>query len=159
MKSEKTASGADDRAAITAVVQSQAEAWNRADAKAFAKHYAQDGTFTNIAGIRIYGKAGFVGQHARIFRTIFAGSRITFTVDRIHFLQPEVAVADIDATLANVQQVPPGATLDSDGALHTKLQEVLTRGDGRWWIAAFHNVAVAQMPPRHFSLVKRGPQG
>lgn len=146
MNSETTTPGADDRAAITAVVQSQAEAWNRADAETFTEHYAQDGTFTNIAGIQIYGKAGFVEEHAQIFRTIFAGSHITFTLGRIHFLRPDVAVADIDATLVNVQQVPLGAKPGSDGALHTKLQEVLTKEDGRWWITAFHNVAVAQIP-------------
>ena len=145
---ETTTAGADDRAAITAVVQSQAEAWNRADAEAFAERYAEDGTFTNVAGTRIYGKGGFVEQHAQIFRTLFAGSHLALTVGRIHFVRPDVAVVDLDATLANVQQVPPGARLGSEGALHTKLQEVLTREDGRWWIAAFHNVAVAQMPPR-----------
>ena len=132
MNPETTASGADDRAAIMAIVQGQAEAWNRADAEAFAERYAEDGTFTNIAGTQIYGKAGFLEQHAQIFRTIFAGSHIAFTVGRIHFPRPDVAVTDIDAALTRLRQLPPGARLGSEGALHTKLQEVLTREDGRW---------------------------
>lgn len=148
MNPEKTTPGVDGRAAIAAVVQSQAEAWNRADADAFAERYAEDGSFTNIAGVRGEGKAGFAALHAHIFHTIFAGSRITFTIGRIYFLRPDVAVVDIDAALADIRQVPPGIRLGSDGVLHSKLQEVMTREDGRWQIAAFHNVAVAQMPPR-----------
>jgi uncharacterized protein (TIGR02246 family) len=134
---------ANDRDAIAAIVNNQAAAWNRADAPSFAERYREDGSFTNIAGTRAYGKAGFVDIHTTIFRTIFAGSQIRFHIDRILFLRPDVAIADIDATLNDVQQLPPGARLGSDGAMHSRLQEVLTKDDGLWSIAAFHNVAVA----------------
>ena len=134
---------ADDRAVIAAIVQEQAAAWNRADAEAFAERYSESGSFTNIAGLRIYGKAGFIEQHASIFDGIFLGSQITFTIDRIQLLRPDVAVADLDAKLTNLQQAPRFAKLGSDGSLHSRLQEVFTKEDGHWQIAAFHNVAVS----------------
>jgi hypothetical protein len=31
--------------------------------------------------------------------------------------------------------------------LHVKLQEVMTKEEGKWWVAAFHNVAVYPLPP------------
>lgn len=145
MNSEANPQRTNDHAAIAALVQSQAEAWNRADAEAFAAHYAEDGSFTNIAGARFYGKAGFVKQHETILRTIFAGSRIAFTVDTVRFVRPDVAVVEIDSALTGVRSAPVGAGLGSDGTLHSRLQEVWTREDGRWQIAAFHNVAVVRM--------------
>lgn len=134
---------AAERAAIEDIVRRQGEAWNRADAAAFGEHYAEDGSFTNISGAQIYGKAGFVELHAQIFHSIFAGTHISFRVGRIHFLRPDVAIADIDAFLANLPHALPGVSLDRDGVLYSKLQEVLAKNDGRWTIAAFHNVAVA----------------
>ena len=148
MNAATTTPGADDRAAIAAIVQGQAEAWNHADADTFAEHYAKDGSFTNIVGVRGEGKAEFVALHAQIFRTIFAGSRMTFAIDRVRFLRSDVAVVNIDAALADIRQAPPGIQLGSDGVLHSKLQEVMTREDGCWQIAAFHNVAVTQVPTR-----------
>lgn len=136
---------ADDQAAISAIVRDQAVAWNRADAEAFAERYSETGTFTNIAGLRIYGKAGFVAQHALIFKGPFLGSHITLTIDRIQLLRPDVAVADLDATLTDLPQAPPFAKLGSDGSLHSRLQEVFTKEDDHWQIAAFHNVAVSQL--------------
>ena len=41
----------DDTAAIQAIVQDEQNAWNHGDAKAFASHFASDGSFTNIVGI------------------------------------------------------------------------------------------------------------
>ena len=45
-----------DKAEITAVVQSENEAWNRGDAEGFAAHYAEHGSFTNVIGQQLYGR-------------------------------------------------------------------------------------------------------
>ena len=134
---------ADDRNIIAGIVTEQGRAWNCADAQAFGRRYREDGSFTNISGVRVYGKAAFVEIHEEIFRSIFAGSQIEFVIDRIHFLRPDVAVVEIDAALRNFQHAPPGAQLAIDGALHSRLQEVFTQDETGWQIAAFHNVAVA----------------
>jgi uncharacterized protein (TIGR02246 family) len=135
-----------DIKAITAVVESQAEAWNRGDAEAFARNYAEDGSFTNIIGQQLYGKAPFIAQHARIFSTIYKGSHNTFAIGKIHFVRADVAVVDIDGTLTGAKRTPPGIKADDDGAIHVKLQEVMSKEKGSWLIEAFHNVVVTPLP-------------
>ena len=146
MTAHASSSQAEDRDAITAIILDQGQAWNCADAHAFGRQYREDGSFTNVSGLRVYGKAGFVNIHERIFQSIFAGSQIRFVIDRFHFLRPDVAVVEIDATLTGLQHARTGAALADDGSLHSKLQEVFTRDEAGWQIAAFHNVAVARTP-------------
>jgi uncharacterized protein (TIGR02246 family) len=131
---------------IRAVVQSQADAWNRGDAQAFAARYAEDGSFTNVIGQQLYGRDAFIAQHAKIFSTIYKGSHNVFIIGKIKFLRPDVAVVDIDGVLSGATRLPPGLKAEDDGALHVKLQEVMTKEKGGWWIAAFHNVAVYPLP-------------
>ena len=139
----------EEEAQIRAIVQSESDAWNRGDAEAFGAHYAADGSFTNVIGQQLYGRPAFVAQHARIFSTIYKGSHNTLLIGKITFLRPDVAVVDIDGALIGANQLPPGLKAAEDGALHVKLQEVMTKEKGSWWIAAFHNVAVYPLPPAH----------
>lgn len=137
--------GAED-AQIRAVVQSEQDAWNAGDAEAFGAHYAEDGSFTNVIGQQLYGRTAFVAQHAAIFSTIYKGSHNVLSVGRITYLRPDVAVVDIDGALTGATRLPPGLKAGEDGALHVKLQEVMTRGAYGWTVAAFHNVAVYPLP-------------
>ncbi len=137
-----------DEAAIRAVVQSQADAWNRGDAPAFAAHYAENGSFTNVIGQQLYGHEAFLKQHAMIFSTIYKGSHNTFSIGRIAFLRADVAVVDIDGALTGFSRLPPGLKASEDGVMHVKLQEVMTSEHGQWTIVAFHNVAVYPLPPQ-----------
>ena len=82
-----------------------------------------------------------------IFSTIYKGSHNVLTVSKIKFLRPDVAVVDIDGVLFGANRLPPGLKVAEDGGLHVKLQEVMTKEKGSWWIASFHNVAVAPLPP------------
>ena len=136
----------DDEAQIRAIVQSESDAWNRGDAQAFGAHYAEDGSFTNVIGQQLYGRQEFIDQHAHIFSTIYKGSQNSLVVGKIKFLRPDVAVVDIVGTLSGANRLPPGLKAQEDGALRVKLQEVMTKENGSWWIAAFHNVAVYPLP-------------
>jgi uncharacterized protein (TIGR02246 family) len=137
----------EEEAKIRAIVQDEADAWNRGDAEAFGARYAEDGSFTNVIGQQLYGKKAFIAQHVQIFATIYKGSHNTFTIGKIKFLRPDVAVVDIGGVLTGANRFPPGMKAFEDGALHVKLQEVMTRENGTWWIAAFHNVGVYPLPP------------
>jgi len=137
----------EDETQIRAIVESENEAWNHGDAEAFGAHYAEDGSFTNVIGQQLYGRPAFIAQHARIFSTIYKGSHNSLVIGRIRFLRPDVAVVDIDGVLSGATRLPPGLKAADDGSLHVKLQEVMTKEKGNWWIAAFHNVAVYPLPP------------
>jgi uncharacterized protein (TIGR02246 family) len=131
---------------IRAVVQSEEDAWNRGDAEAFAEHYAENGIFANVIGQQLYGKRAFVAQHAMIFSTIYKGSHNVFTVSKVTFVRPDVALVEIDGALKGALRTPPGLKEFADGALHVKLLEVMTKEKDGWVIAAFHNVAVYPLP-------------
>jgi uncharacterized protein (TIGR02246 family) len=141
-----------DKAAIQKIVQEEQDAWNRGDAQAFAAHFAADGSFTNIVGMQTYGVEPFRKQHEAIFATIYKGSHNEFMLGRLRFIRPDVAVADVDSVLSKFATLIPGTPLGSDGAIHTRLQLVLSREQGVWQIDAFHNVvlnpAYASRPPR-----------
>jgi uncharacterized protein (TIGR02246 family) len=141
----------EDQTAIQAIVHDEQEAWNRGDAKAFSTHFANDGSFTNIVGMQTYGLVPFLKQHERIFATIYKGSHNEMTLGKLRFLRPDIAVADVDSVVTHAVSLPPGTAVGADGALHTKLQLVLSKENGAWRIDAFHNVAVnpaAANPPR-----------
>ncbi len=131
-----------DKAAIQAIVHDEQDAWNRGDAKAFAAHFAADGSFTNVVGMQSYGVAPFLKQHERIFSTIYKGSHNDFTLGALRFIRPDVAIADVDSVLTNTVSAPPGILRGADGGIHTRLQLVLSKENGTWQIDAFHNVAV-----------------
>lgn len=132
-----------DDADIRALIASQVEAWNAGDAKAFSVRFAPDGTFTNIRGTVFYGHRAFEDRHAEIFASVFKGTKISMAPDRIWFVRPDVAIADISATVSGLGgRTPPGVKRGAGGALRTRLQEVLVKDGGTWWIASYHNVDV-----------------
>jgi uncharacterized protein (TIGR02246 family) len=131
---------------IRAIVQSEEDAWNRGDAEGFAAHYAEDGIFANVIGQQLYGRKAFIAQHAMIFSTIYKGSHNVFSVSKVTFVRPDVALVEIDGALSGAIRTPPGLKVGEDGALHVKLLEVMTKEKGSWVIAAFHNVAVYPLP-------------
>lgn len=138
----------EERAEILAVLQRQMDAWEAGDAEAFGADTVDDVVFTNILGMFVVGRAGFNRQHAHIFSTFYKDSVMRQAVEHIAFVRPDVAVVD---TLTEVQgggPFPPGFP-KHDGAVRTRLEQVMVRDGGGWRVAAFHNVAVgpAAGPP------------
>jgi uncharacterized protein (TIGR02246 family) len=143
----------DDRAAIEAVMREEDAAWTRGDASAFAARALPGIAFTNIIGMFSVGKPPFEAQHARIFSTIYKGSTLKQTVVQVSFVRPDVAIVDTLCELSGFHEVPSGVPTEG-GVLRTRLEQVMVRNDGQWWVASFHNVtvnpaAIANMgPPR-----------
>ena len=130
-----------DRAAILAILADEDAAWGRGDAAGFSAHVLPDVLFTNVVGMFSIGRPPFEAQHERIFATIYKGSTLSQAVAGIAFVRPDVAIVDTLARVTGFAALPPGA-LAIDGALQTRLEQVMVRDDGRWRIASFHNVPV-----------------
>ena len=127
---------------IGALIAGEDDAWARGDANGFAARALPDVVFTNILGMFSVGKPPFVAQHEHIFGTIYKGSAIHQSIQHISLLKPDVAIVDTLAVVTGFQHILPGiATID--GALHTRLEQVLVRLQDGWWVASFHNVAVS----------------
>lgn len=139
---------AEDRAAIEALVAAESDAWDRGDAKAFAQRFTLDGSFTNVIGKVYYGRAAFEERHAEIFKTIYKGSRLKQSIGKLRFIRPDVAVVDINAELSGFVSAPAAVKTEADHVIRARLQLVLVKERGDWWITAYHNVAVAPSPPQ-----------
>ncbi|HXN35536.1 MAG TPA: SgcJ/EcaC family oxidoreductase [Opitutaceae bacterium] len=133
-----------DDSVISQIVADQVKAWNIGDAKAFSERFADDGSFTNIRGTAFYGHRAFEDRHAEVFATVFKGSKLAMSVDKIRYVRPDVAIVDISTEVSQVQGTLPGVRAASDGKFHTRLQEVLVKEPDGWKIASYHNVDVKQ---------------
>ena len=133
--------GGPDRAAIAAVLARESEAWGRGDAEGFAAAMRPDVVFTNIIGMFSVGREPFLAQHRSIFTTIYKGSTMTQTLSHLAFVRPDVAVVDTVTEVRGYQGLPPGVQ-SIDGALRTRLEQVMVHEAGAWRVAAFHNVTI-----------------
>ena len=125
-----------DRAALENIVRHLEVAWNAMDGAAFAAPFAADADFVNIRGEHFRGQAAVAAGHAAIFRTIYAGSTVHFTVEAARLLRPEVALVRVHSML----DAPRGPLAGPHGA---RFSSVLTKEPGGWKIAAFHNTLEA----------------
>ena len=131
-----------DRAALENIVRQLEVAWNAMDSSAFAAPFASEADFVNIRGEHFRGQAAVAAGHAAIFRTIYAGSTVHFTVEGARLLRPEVALVRVHSVL----DVPQGPLA---GRHRARFSLVLTKEPGGWEIAAFHNtLEAAPGPPR-----------
>jgi uncharacterized protein (TIGR02246 family) len=121
-----------DRSAIDALVQSLQAAWNAGDAAAFAAPFAEDADFVNIRAEHARGREAIAAGHAAIFRTIYAGSTTSQTLEAARLLNADLALAHVKSEL----NAPTGPM----AGLHVaRYSMVLARADGGWQIVAFHN--------------------
>ncbi|MGH7523864.1 MAG: SgcJ/EcaC family oxidoreductase [Gemmatimonadales bacterium] len=134
----------DDEAEIRRIIAQQAAAWTRGDAEGYGAACDDDVGFTNIVGMRWETRAGFNQRHAEMFRSVFAGSRLSIVVERLRFHGSTVAVAELLTELSDFRGLPPGIPADADGRLRTRMLEVFAKSDGSWKIVACHNTAVRE---------------
>jgi len=132
-----------DEVAIRKIVEEEVTAWNKGDAVAYSRHFAEDGTFTNILGEFYKGHDAFENEHAHILNTIFRGSTLQQDIVSLQFANPDVAVVEV-LTAVSGAKLPPARkdTLDAKGRLRTRLLQVMVRSGGAWKIVAYHNVEV-----------------
>ena len=133
--------GDADKAAIEAILARQSAAWRAGDAAAFGADVSDGVLFTNVVGMFSIGRAPFHAQHERIFATIYKGSTMDQQLVAITLVRPDVAIVDTLTRVANAPHRPPGIEL-IDGAVRSRLEQVMVKEEGAWRVASFHNVAV-----------------
>jgi uncharacterized protein (TIGR02246 family) len=133
---------AQDEAALRALVDRQAEAWNRSDAAAWSKDFAPDADFVNIVGMVFSGRAEIEKRHAFIFAGVFKGSRARVTFRKLSFPRPDVALLETEHEVTRFGVLPPGIQPTEPGVLRTRMKYVLIREQAGWQIIAAQNTAV-----------------
>jgi uncharacterized protein (TIGR02246 family) len=131
-----------DQTAIQKIVTAQARAWNAADAVGFAADFLPQVVQTNVAGGVTLGQERVRAETALILDSIFKGSTLQATIERVVQLDDAVIVVNVLEAIRDYRKLPPGSQA-VDGTLYTRLEEVLVRSRGRWGVASLHNVSVS----------------
>jgi uncharacterized protein (TIGR02246 family) len=131
-----------DTAAIQNILKEEVLSWNSGDAITYSKHFAEDGTFTNILGMFFTGHKAFLERHEEIFKGRFNKTTLEQNIVSLRFVGPGVAIVE---TLTCVSGFPkegpsPGTHLDNKGCLNTRLLQVMAKFQNDWKIIAYHNV-------------------
>jgi uncharacterized protein (TIGR02246 family) len=142
LSSVSLAQHAASEAQIRAMIADQVVAWNAGDGNAYARHLAPEVSFTNLFGMVMYGAPAFAKRHSEILSTFYRGTTKSHVIRRLRFVTSDVAIVDIDNEVRGVKSMPSGIVVPPDGVMKTQLMEVFVRREGRWWIAAYHNVDV-----------------
>jgi uncharacterized protein (TIGR02246 family) len=131
-----------DESNIRNVLKGFAEAWNRHDAQAFSRAFAEDADFTNVRGISAHGRTEIAKFHAPIFADIFKDSSLKIDDVRVRFIKLDVAAVDewwemTGARDRNGQEIPLRKGL---------LTLVMTKQDAQWVISVMHNMDLPVSP-------------
>ena len=131
-----------DETAVRNIIQGETTAWNAGDAAAYSRHFAPDGTFTNIRGQFFTGREAFIERHDFLFKGPFHGSTLKQDIVSMKFVRPDVAIVEVLTSVTGIQKLPPGTNTDAKGRLRTRLLQVMVKDGGEWRIATYHNVDV-----------------
>ncbi|MBZ5627652.1 MAG: SgcJ/EcaC family oxidoreductase [Acidobacteriia bacterium] len=131
-----------DQAAIRNILQEEVATWNKGDTDGYSRHFAADGTFTNILGMFFTGHQAFRDRHEEIFTGMFRGTILRQEVVSLKFVRPDVAVVETLTWISGFSKAgpPPGAHTDGNGRLRTRLLQVMAKNGGEWKIVTYHNV-------------------
>jgi uncharacterized protein (TIGR02246 family) len=126
--------------AVRKIIQDEITAWNKGDAEAYSRHFADDGTFTNLMGMFFTGHDAFRERHEQAFEGVFRGSTKQEDVISIKFVRPDVAVVETLQSTTGFHGLPPTVNTDAKGRLRTRLLRVLVKDGDEWKIEAYHLV-------------------
>ena len=131
-----------DTTAIQNILQEEVVAWNNGDAKTYSKHFAEEGTFTNILGMFFKGYKAFLERHEEIFKGRFRKTILEQKIASLKFVSSNVAIVETLTWISGFSKEgpPTGSHLDDKGRLYTRLLQVMVRGGNDWKIMTYHNV-------------------
>jgi uncharacterized protein (TIGR02246 family) len=136
-----------DETAIRNIIQEEITAWNAGDAVAYSRHFAAEGTFTNVRGQFFTGHQAFMDRHDYVFKGQFHGSTLKQDIVSLKFVRPDVAVVEVLTSVTGIQKLSPGTNTDDKGRLRTRLLQVMVKDGGKWKIVAYHNTDVKSDVP------------
>ena len=113
-------------------------AWNAGDGDAFAALFADDADVIHILGGYYTGKETIRAGHRMIFGTIYKGSNVHYSVEKIKFLRPEIAIAFLRQHL----ELAEGSVVSEVDARPTIVAENI---DGKWRIVTLQNTRISEV--------------
>jgi uncharacterized protein (TIGR02246 family) len=112
-------------------------AWNAADGPGFAEPFVEDADFVHILGGYYAGRAAIEAGHRMIFGTIYKGSTIRYSVEKIRFLRPDVAIVSLRQYLQFYEGKAPSE-------LEARPTVLAEKRDGTWQIVNMQNTRITE---------------
>jgi uncharacterized protein (TIGR02246 family) len=131
-----------DETSVRNIITEEISAWTSGDAAAYSRHFAADGTFTNIRGEFFTGREPFIQKHDNLFKGPFHGSTLKQDIVSLKFVRPDVAVVEVLTSVTGIPKLFPGTNTDDKGRLRTRLLQVLVKDGGEWKITTYDNTDV-----------------
>ena len=133
-----------DETAVRKILEEEVTSWNRGDTDGYSRHFATEGTFTNVQGMFFAGYKAFRDRHEEIFKGQFRGTVLHQEVVSLRFVRPDVAVVDTLTWVSGFPQAgpPPVLHTDTKGRLRTRLLQVFVKDGDDWKITVYHNVDI-----------------
>jgi uncharacterized protein (TIGR02246 family) len=132
-----------DEDAIRKILDDEISTWNHGDADEYSRHFAVDGTFTNVRGMFFTGRQAYRDRHEVIFKGPMHGTILQLQLVSLRFLTPDVAVCETLTWVSNFKSgAPPNLYLDTKGRLRTRLLQVMAKRGEEWQIVVYHNVDI-----------------
>lgn len=132
--------------AIQAIISEQTEAWNRKDASAWARDFAESATFINVRGDLVRGRSAIEAIHRLIFAGAYKNSPCATSIENILYPAPNVAVVDTTNEVTDFDDLPPGLVATAPGIFRTRMKIILVSEQGEWKIVAAQNTAISSQP-------------
>ena len=126
----------EDEAAIRELFDRSENAWERADPDLFASVFAEDADFINITATPLRGRQEIAEHHARLWATIYKGSKGIRGPMRVRFIRPDVALVENEVTLKF-----------GEHERHAHGLAVAVRNGDSWEIAGLQNMLPFVPPP------------
>ena len=118
--------------AIKALVKTYVDAFNKADSKAVAATYIEEGTLVNLFGMEMAGRAAIEQQLGAQFAGPLKGAITSITPSKIQLIKPDVAIGDADVEVSGLKS-PDGKAIPPVKARGTA---VFVKQKGKWLFAA-----------------------
>lgn len=136
----------EDEEAIKKVIAGTTEAFNKHDAKAFARFYTPDAELVTVRGERMKGMDEIEKGLAAIFATRATAATLKTLDVSIRFIKPDVAVAHVTNEMSGVVNTE-GEKMPAHRELSIR---VLVKNKEIWRVTAFHNtmISTSQAPAR-----------
>lgn len=112
-------------------------AWNAADGHSFAEAFAEDADFIHILGGYYKGRAAIEAGHRMIFGTIYKGSTVRYSVERIRFLRHDVAIVYLRQYLQFYEGGSPTE-------LEARPTLIADKHDEKWQTAFLQNTRITE---------------
>lgn len=123
-----------DKALIRANVEQMAKGWNTKSSAEFAKPFAENADYVVNNGMHIKNFPANVSGLQHLFETIEKNTVVTYTVEQISFLRPEVAVVHVVGEMKD--------RVDTTQSGKGRITLVMTKEKGKWMIATFQNTGI-----------------